>query len=117
MAVHMSNEEFDTLVDEAFETVPADLVALIDNCLLIIEDSSPQGGMELFGLYEGIPLPERESNTWFTEPDRITIYRRPILNACDSREQVAREIAVTVVHEIGHYFGISEERLHELGWG
>ena len=72
----------------------------------------------LLGLYEGVPLTERDS--WWDAgslPDRITIFRQPILDICASREEVIHEVAVTVVHEIAHHFGIDDDRLHELGWG
>lgn len=117
MAVKMSEEQFDALVDKALATVPDELLAHVEHCLMFIEEQPPDDRWDLFGLYEGIPLPERESGTIFTQPDRIRIFRRPILNACQTPAEVEHEIAVTVVHEIGHYFGISEERLHELGWG
>ncbi len=113
----MSEQEFESLVDDALDQIPGELLELVDNCLLLIEDVPPDGDIELFGLYVGVPLTERGSDTLLTQPDQIFIYRRPILAACRTDEEVAHEIAVTVVHEIGHYFGIDESRLHELGWG
>ena len=84
-------------------------------------DPEPQPGEDpdtvLLGLYEGVPLTERDS--WWDAgslPDRITIYRQPILDICSSREDVVEEVAITVIHEIAHHFGIDDQRLHELGW-
>ena len=72
---------------------------------------------DLLGLYEGIPLTEREAYGGFELPDRITIYRRAICRMCHTIDEVIEEVQVTVVHEIAHHFGIDDDRLHELGWG
>lgn len=117
MAIDLSEEEFEDLVDVALEQIPPELLALVENCLLLVEDLPPDGRLSLFGLYVGVPLTERAPSYPQLHPDRIYIYRRPIQALCSTKEQAAHEIAVTVVHEIGHYFGISESRLHELGWG
>jgi predicted Zn-dependent protease with MMP-like domain len=69
----------------------------------------------LFGLYTGVPLPDRDGAEP-TLPDRITIYRQPILRSCSTRVQVEREIRITLWHEIGHYLGMTEEDLHRLGY-
>ena len=71
----------------------------------------------LLGLYHGIALTERTSDYGGVLPDRITIYREAILDICEDEEDVVNEVAITVVHEIAHHFGIDDERLHELGWG
>jgi predicted Zn-dependent protease with MMP-like domain len=109
-------EEFEALVATALGTVPADLAKAMRNVAIFVEDESPPGGPILLGLYEGIPLTER--GQWYAgvQPDRITIYRLPILRYCHSREHVVHEVTKTVVHEIGHHFGISDQRLHELGY-
>lgn len=108
--------EFEDLVAEALERVPLPLAEMVDNVVFAVEDDSPPGE-ELFGLYEGIPLTERGSTYTAAMPDRIWIYRRPILEACSSRAEVVEEVVITVVHEIAHHFGIDDDRLHELGWG
>ncbi len=116
MAIELSDEVFDSLVDEALEAIPAELLALIDNAVLLIEDEPPSVEPDLLGLYEGVPLTERDS--WYSGvlPDRIYVFRHPTLRICDSYDDVVDEVAITVVHEIAHHFGISDERLHELGW-
>jgi predicted Zn-dependent protease with MMP-like domain len=117
--VEMSREEFEGAVSDALDTIPPELTAQMDNVVVLVEDEPPDGEeRELLGLYEGTPLTDRGS--WWAAgalPDRITIYRGPTLRMCRSAEQVVDEVAVTVVHEIAHHFGIDEQRLHDLGWG
>jgi len=109
-------DEFELLVETALGTIPADLSKAMSNVAVFVEDESPPGYPVLFGLYVGVPLTER--GQWYAgvQPDRITIYRLPILRHCYSREEVVTRVAKTVVHEVGHHFGISDERLHELGY-
>ncbi len=115
--VELSRERFEELVADALDRVPEQLLALMDNVVVLVEDDSPAGESDLLGLYEGIALTERDSSYAGVLPDRITIYRRPLCAACDTEEEVVDEVGVTVVHEIAHHFGIDEGRLHELGWG
>ena len=115
--VEMSREDFEDAVADALDTIPAELARAMDDVVILVEDDPPPGRGTLLGLYEGIPLTERDS--WWAAgslPDRITIFRNPILRMCDTSEQVVDEVRITVVHEIAHHFGISDERLHELGW-
>ena len=119
----MSETDFEAAVSDALDQIPPELAKTMNNVAIFIEDDyTPQPGEDpdtvLLGLYEGVPLTERDS--WWDAgslPDRITIYRQPILEICESREDVIEEVTVTVVHEIAHHFGISDDRLHELGWG
>ncbi|NKX55024.1 metallopeptidase family protein [Arthrobacter mobilis] len=122
----MSVREFEDAVNEAIDRIPEELarqMATMANVAVVVEDEylprpGDDPGLELLGLYEGIPLTERGS--WWDAgslPDRISLFRGPILRACSSREEVVHEIKVTVVHEVAHYFGIDDVRLHELGWG
>ncbi len=113
----MSRERFEELVSDALDTVPAELTDLIDNCVVLVEDAPPAGDPELLGIYEGTPLTERDSGYTMVMPDRITIFRTPTLAMCASEDEVVEEVAITVVHEIAHHFGIDDERLHELGYG
>lgn len=106
---------FEDMVVTALDGLPEDLGRLMRNVAVIVEhDPGPPG---LLGLYEGIPLTERTSDYAGVLPDRITIYRLPTLQVCDSETDVVDEVAITVVHEIAHHFGIDDARLHELGWG
>jgi len=113
----MTAEEFDDAVADALDEVPADLLALMDNVVFLVEDEAPSDDPDLLGVYDGTPLTERDGG-WAAGalPDRITIFRGPTLRMCETREEVLAEVAVTVVHEIAHHFGIDDERLHELGW-
>ena len=115
--VEMSRERFEELVAEALDEVPEELLGLMSNVVILVEDESPDDAPELLGLYEGHALTSRGWDYSGVLPDRIFIYRRPILRVCDSDSDVIDEIAVTVVHEIAHHFGIDDHRLHELGWG
>ena len=114
--VEMTRERFEELVADALDTVPAELTDLIDNCVVLVEDEPPAGDPELLGIYEGTPLTERDSGYTMVMPDRITIFRNPTLAMCESEHEVVEEVAITVVHEIAHHFGIDDERLHELGY-
>jgi predicted Zn-dependent protease with MMP-like domain len=118
----MSADEFESAVTDALNRIPDRIARTMDNVAVFIEDDYVPGPGEdpetvLLGLYEGVPLTERDS--WWDAgslPDRITIFRQPILEICESREEVTQEVAVTVIHEIAHHFGIDDQRLHELGW-
>ena len=113
----MTAQEFDEAVGDALDDVPAELLALLNNVVFLVEDEPPRDGPELLGVYDGTPLTERNGG-WAAGalPDRITIFRGPTLRLCATRVQVRDEVAVTVVHEIAHHFGIDDSRLHELGW-
>jgi len=115
MAVQMSRERFEELVADALDSVPAELLKLLDNVVILVEDEPP-AGERLLGLYEGYALTERGADYGAVLPDRITIFRNPILSLCATEAQVEHEVTVTVVHEIAHHFGIDDARLHELGW-
>jgi predicted Zn-dependent protease with MMP-like domain len=116
MAVRMNRARFEELVAEALDTVPDELLRLMDNVVVLVEDE-PETDRELLGLYEGYSLTNRGWDYSGVLPDRITIYRKPTLRICDTDEDVVDEVATTVVHEIAHHFGIDDDRLHDLGWG
>ena len=113
--MQMSAEEFEEHVAEALDTIPAELATLIDNCVILVEDYPPPDLPGTLGLYSGIPLTER-GQFYSGLPDRIQIFRYPILAICDTPGQVIEEIRITVIHEIAHHFGIDDDRLHELGY-
>ena len=112
----MSRERFEELVSEALDTVPPELTRLIDNCVVLVEDDAPLDDPDLLGLYDGVPLTERDSMYTMAVPDRITIFRNPTLAMCESEDEVVDEVGITVVHEIAHHFGIDDDRLHDLGY-
>ena len=114
--VEVSPAEFEDLVAEALEAVPAEFAALVDNVVFVIEADGPPDDPDLLGLYEGVALTLRDGAYAGALPDRITIYRNPTLRICDTFDDVVEEVNITVVHEIAHHFGIDDERLHELGY-
>ncbi|OBI12485.1 hypothetical protein A5714_15390 [Mycobacterium sp. E2462] len=115
MAVRMDLQRFDELVSDALDLVPPELAAAMDNVVVLVEARHPEDD-ELLGLYEGVALTERDSDYSGSLPDAIFVYRDALLEVCDSEEQVVDEVAITVIHEIAHHFGIDDDRLHELGW-
>ena len=88
----------------------------MDNVIVVAEDQHPEEP-DLLGLYEGVPLTEREGYGLMDLPDRVSIYRLPLSDMCESREELIEEIQITVIHEIAHHFGIDDDQLHEMGWG
>lgn len=116
--VRVPPEEFEALVEQAMSGLPEEWSDLLDNVAVMIEDEpDPEDleamGMdpeeELFGLYQGVPLSQRDTFYMGAMPDRVILYRGPILRACDNRREVIREIRDTLVHELGHHFGMEEE--------
>ncbi len=112
----MTRERFEELVGDALDAVPAELAALMDNVVVLVEDEPPADDPELLGYYDGTPLTERGASYGGVMPDRILIFRNPTLRMCRDEDEVVAEVRITVVHEIAHHFGIDDERLHELGW-
>jgi len=106
---------FERLVGEALDLLPDELAELIDNVVVTVDDRHPELP-DLLGLYEGVPLTERHDYGALVLPDRITIYRLACCELCRDEEELIEEVAVTVVHEIAHHFGIDDDRLEELGW-
>ncbi|MBF6413143.1 metallopeptidase family protein [Nocardia cyriacigeorgica] len=116
MPVSMSEDRFEELVADALDLIPLELARAIDNVVVLIEARNSEDP-HLLGLYHGIALTERDSHYGGSLPDTVTIYRDALLDICGDEEEVVEEVAITVIHEIAHYFGIDEERLHQLGWG
>jgi predicted Zn-dependent protease with MMP-like domain len=117
VGIDLSAEEFEDLVDRALAQIPGALFDLVENCALVIEDEPPVGDPDLLGYYDGIPLSERGS--WYSGvlPDRIVIFRGPILRLCRNQDEVIDEVRITVWHEVAHFFGIEDEQLHDWGYG
>ncbi|SFM26644.1 Predicted Zn-dependent protease, minimal metalloprotease (MMP)-like domain [Pimelobacter simplex] len=113
----MSPEEFDALVDTALDDIPDELARLVRNVVVLVEEEPPEGEPDdLLGLYDGVALTERDSSMLPHLPDRIFLYRGPLLDMCDDEEDLANEVRITVVHEVAHHFGIDDARLHDLGY-
>jgi predicted Zn-dependent protease with MMP-like domain len=114
----LSDEEFEDAVSDALDEIPPELASMMDNVVVLVEAEPPPDDVDLLGIYEGTPLTERDG--WWAAgalPDRVTIFRGPLERMCESPEELREEIAITVIHEVAHHFGIDDERLHELGWG
>jgi predicted Zn-dependent protease with MMP-like domain len=107
-------ERFEELVAEALDSLPEKLGELMRNVAVTVQhEPGPPG---LLGLYQGVPLTSRTTHYSGVLPDRITIYQQAICAICRTEPEVAKQVRKTVVHEVGHHFGIGDERLHELGW-
>jgi len=125
--IDVSRKRFEKLVGRALDLLPPEFQAHLENVSVIIEDEPAPELLEemgfdlddpedtLFGLYEGVPLTERRHDDMLL-PDRITIFRGPLLDWAESEEEIVEEVRVTVLHEIGHFFGIDEDRMEELGY-
>ena len=114
--VEVTAEEFEELVDRGLDMIPRKLLNRLNNVAIVVEDRNEEDPT-LLGLYHGVALTER-SVEWPTYlPDKISIYRGALCDWCRSHDELVEQVAITVVHEIGHHFGIDDARLHELGWG
>lgn len=114
--VVVTDEEFEELVDRGLDMIPRKLLNSLNNVAIVVEDRNEEDPT-LLGLYHGVALTER-SVEWPTYlPDKISIYRGALCDWCRTHDELVEQVAITVVHEIGHHFGIDDARLHELGWG
>jgi predicted Zn-dependent protease with MMP-like domain len=112
--VEVAGDRFEQMVGVALDGLPPELGKLMRNVAVVVDlDGGPPG---LLGLYEGVPLTERSHDYSGLLPDRITIYRQAICAICATEQEVVEEVRRTVVHEVGHHFGIDDDRLHALGW-
>lgn len=119
----MNRKRFEALVAEAITLIPKRFRDAMRNVAVVVEDEPPPElldemeipeGDTLFGLYQGTPLPDRAWDYGNTLPDRIVIYQFPIEDACDNEDEIVGTIGETVIHEFGHYFGLSEEEIEEI---
>jgi predicted Zn-dependent protease with MMP-like domain len=118
----MDRARFEQLVEEALEGLPPQFAERLDNVSVMVQDLASPAQMgkidhtnphHLLGLYEGIPLTERPRAYAGALPDRITIFRKPIEEICRTDEEIKVQVRKTVMHELGHYFGMDEEQLRE----
>ena len=112
--IEVSDTDFEDMVGTALDGLPPKLGRVMRNVAVVVDHESPQ--RHLLGLYVGVPLTERTHTYSGVLPDRITIYHQAICAICSTPDQVVEEVRRTVIHEVGHHFGIDDERLHELGW-
>jgi len=118
----VSEEQFEAMVADALDSIPDELADQMENVAVMVQDWPTAAQLDgrsgtLLGLYEGVDLPRR-SPIGYTGvmPDKITIFRGPLSALARDEADLAQQVRVTVLHEVGHYFGLSEDRLHELGW-
>jgi predicted Zn-dependent protease with MMP-like domain len=110
-------ESFEALVVAELDLLPDDMIDGLDNVFFVVEDRPEDGSLDLLGLYDGVALTERGQYGFGEVPDRIVLYREPLLSLVQDIEELKEQIHVTLVHEIAHFYGIDDGRLHELGWG
>ncbi len=116
MAVQVSAERFEALVDVALAAIPEHLLDQIENCaVIVLDEPGPEFG-DVLGYYDGIPLSERSSHYSGALPDRILIFRGPLCRMVGSEVELAEEVRITVWHEVAHYFGIDDDDLDEWGY-
>ena len=115
MALDMDEEAFEELVVAELDALPDEMIDGLENVVFVVEDR-PENGAEILGLYDGTALTERDRYGFGELPDRIVLYREPLLALCGDIEELRDEVHITLVHEIGHYYGIDDAELHRLGW-
>lgn len=116
MVENLTEEEFEALVVDELDALPDEMVEGLDNVVFVTEDRPEDGSLDTLGLYDGIALTERGQYGFGELPDRIILYREALLNYAVDLDDLKEQIHITLVHEIGHFYGIDDEQLHELGW-
>lgn len=114
--LELDGDAFEALVTDELDALPDEMIDGLDNVVFVVEDRPEDGSLDLLGLYDGVALTERDSYGFGEMPDRVILYREPLLAICESIDELRDEIHITLVHEIAHYYGIDDDRLHELGW-
>jgi predicted Zn-dependent protease with MMP-like domain len=120
--VHVSLERFEELVADALDSIPPALADELENLAVVVEEWPTAEQLDgrdgtLLGLYEGVPLTERGPLSYAgVMPDHITVFRGPLCELARDEADLAEQVRVTVLHEIGHYFGMDDDHLHDLGW-
>lgn len=116
MSLDLSPDEFEKLVIGELDELPDEMVDGLENLVFVTEDRPADGSLDLLGLYEGIALTDRDHYGFGELPDRIVLYREPLLAVAETLDELRDEVHVTLVHEIAHYYGIDDNELHRLGW-
>lgn len=112
----VGDEAFEGMIDDALDTIPDHFAQHMRNMVILARDYNPDNPT-LLGLFEGVPLTEQHSNHSGYLPDAVFIYKNALEAVCEDEDQLRHEVKVTVLHEVGHYFGMEEHELHALGWG
>lgn len=114
--VELDAEAFEAIVVDELDRLPDDMVDGLENVVFVVEDRPEDGSLDLLGLYDGFALTERDRYGFGEMPDRIILFREPLLAVASDEAELRDEIHITLVHEIAHFYGIDDDRLHELGW-
>jgi predicted Zn-dependent protease with MMP-like domain len=117
VSLDLNSEAFEKLVTDELDELPDEMVDGLENLVFVVEDRPEDGSLDLLGEYQGVALTRRGQYGFGELPDRIVLFREPLLAVCDDLDQLKDEVHVTLVHEIAHFYGIDDEELHRLGWG
>jgi predicted Zn-dependent protease with MMP-like domain len=115
--IGMPAEEFEKLVTDELDLLPDEMVDGLENVVFVTEDRPEDGSLDLLGLYDGVDITRRGNYGFGELPDRIILFREPLLSVSADIDELRDQVHVTLVHEIAHYYGIDDEQLHDLGWG
>ncbi|HET8896336.1 MAG TPA: metallopeptidase family protein [Protaetiibacter sp.] len=116
MSLELNADEFEKIVIDELDELPDEMVDGLDNVVFVCEDRPEDGSLDLLGVYEGVALTERGQYGFGELPDRIVLFREPLLAICETEDELRDEIHITLVHEIAHFYGIDDAELHRLGW-
>lgn len=114
--IEISDDDFQEMVTQEYRAIPDEMFGSLDNVAIMIEDQPVGARPRLYGLYCGHPLTKRGSYGYGELPDRITLFKNTMQEHCNTLEELRVRVRITLVHEIGHYFGMDDAKLHELGW-
>lgn len=116
MSLELDADAFERIVVDELDELPDEMIDGLENLVFVVEDRPEDGSLDLLGEYQGVALTERDRYGFGELPDRIVLFREPLLAIVDDEEQLRDEIHVTLVHEIAHFYGIDDDELHRLGW-
>jgi predicted Zn-dependent protease with MMP-like domain len=116
VSLELTAAAFEKIVIDELDELPDEMVDGLENLVFVVEDRPEDGTLDLLGEYQGVALTERDRYGFGELPDRIVLFREPLLAICDDEDQLRDEIHVTLVHEIAHFYGIDDDELHRLGW-
>lgn len=110
-------DDFEKLVVDELDSLPDEMVDGLDNVVFVVEDRPEDGSLDVLGIYDGVNLTERGNYGFGELPDRIVLYREPLLDVSKTLNELKEQIHITLVHEIAHFYGLDDKQLHDLGWG
>jgi predicted Zn-dependent protease with MMP-like domain len=116
VSLSLDAEAFEKLVVDELDALPDEMVEGLENIVFVVEDRPEDGSLDLLGEYQGVALTHRDQYGFGELPDRIVLFREPLLAVCSDLEELRDEVHVTLVHEIAHFYGIDDDELHRLGW-